>query len=137
MSMDALNWFIGLENDQDYCVESAKIDFAVALEHLMESQGLRKVDLAERIGASSAYITKVMRGDANLTIRTMALLARAAGGKLCIHVARDSAKVRWVESFSSPKMPVAGSKVWISAQKPLSQKAFDLETSDDQLPLAA
>ncbi|MBK8536088.1 MAG: helix-turn-helix transcriptional regulator [Candidatus Competibacteraceae bacterium] len=95
------------EQRDDYWAEHAKLDFAIDLKRLMDRQQLRKTDLATRLGVSPAYITRVMRGDANLTIDSMVRLARAAGGTLHLHIASQSAKVRWFDvlahSASSPK----------------------------------
>ena len=54
---------------------------------------LSYADLAEKIGTSAAYITKVFRGDANFTIESMAKLSRATGGKLHIRIIDDNAIV--------------------------------------------
>jgi len=65
-----------------YWVESAKLEFAVALEQQRRAAGLSYADLAKKMGTSAAYISKVFRGDTNLTIESMVKLARATGGQL-------------------------------------------------------
>lgn len=94
---DDVKWYRHIDRSDDYWIESAKIDFAYALERLLQQQNITKRLLAERLGTSAAYITKALRGDANLTIDSMVRLARAAGGELHLHVAPQSAGVRWVE----------------------------------------
>jgi transcriptional regulator with XRE-family HTH domain len=94
---ETLDWYRDLENDDEYWTESVKTDFAVSLHRLMQQQGINKSDLARRIGSSTAYMTKVLRGDSNLTIRSMVKLARAAGGDLHLHVAAHHCSVRWFE----------------------------------------
>lgn len=42
--------------------------------------------MAKRIASSPAYISKVFRGDSNLTIESMVKLARATGGQLDIRI---------------------------------------------------
>jgi len=37
----------------------------------MEEQNVKKVDLAERVGCSKGYITQILDGTANLTLRTI------------------------------------------------------------------
>ena len=86
-----------------YWAEHAKIDFAIDLERLMDRQNLRKFDLAARMETSPAYISKVLRGDANLTIESMVRLVRAAGGTLHIHIAPQAAKVRWFNILASKR----------------------------------
>lgn len=80
-----------------YWAEQVKIDFAIDLERLMDRQNLRKSDLAVQMATSPAHISKVLRGDANLTIDSMVRLVRAAGGTLHIHIAPQAAKVRWFD----------------------------------------
>ncbi len=65
-----------------YWVESAKLEFALALEQQRLAAGLSYADLAKKMGTSAAYISKVFRGETNLTIESMVKLARATGGQL-------------------------------------------------------
>ncbi len=101
----------------DYWEECAKLDFAIDLERLMDLQGLRKVDLAARLGKSPAYITKVLRGDANLTMDSMVRLARAAGGTLHIHIAPQAAKVRWFDILGQKRAAESMALTWASVAR--------------------
>jgi transcriptional regulator with XRE-family HTH domain len=65
----------------------------------MERQGITNSVLAERIGTSKAYITKVFGGNANFTLQTMVKLSRALGGNLHVHVVEQEAKVRWIDIY--------------------------------------
>ena len=69
-----------------YWVESAKLEFALALEQQRRAAGLSYADLAKKMGTSAAYISKVFRGDTNLTIESMVKLARATGGQLDVRI---------------------------------------------------
>lgn len=100
------SWYENLEHDDDFWVESAKLDFAVAMERLMGKSNMTKSDLARRIDSSPAYITKVLRGDSNLTIYTMVKLARAAEGSLHLHISPRNHSVRWFEKIDGSKITV-------------------------------
>lgn len=76
-------------------VEGAKVDFAVGLARVMEARKINKAQLAQVLGVSKPLVTRILRGDANLTIETMVRAARAAGGKLHLHVAPDGQDVQW------------------------------------------
>lgn len=76
-------------------VEGAKVDFAVGLARVMEAREISKAKLAHDLGVSKPLVTRILRGDANLTIQTMVRAARAAGGKLHLHVAPDGQDVQW------------------------------------------
>ncbi|WP_148059012.1 helix-turn-helix domain-containing protein, partial [Pseudomonas chlororaphis] len=69
-------------------------------------------DLANSIGCSQSYITKVIKGDANFTIETMVKISRALESKLCIHLAGIDDQIRWmgvVDSRSAPRKPKTAS----------------------------
>ncbi len=79
-----------------YWVEAAKLDFSMKLEKQIRVAGLSYAKLAEKIGTSAAYISKVFRGDTNMTIETMVKLTRASGARLNIEIVSESvAAQRW------------------------------------------
>jgi plasmid maintenance system antidote protein VapI len=47
----------------------------------MEEHDISKAELARALGTSRAYITKVLRGDANMTMQTFVSLLHAMGAK--------------------------------------------------------
>lgn len=73
-----------------YWVESAKLDFALDLER--ERRRLEKSysQVADGIHTSPAYISKVFRGDANLTIESMVKLARSLDCRLEISIRNEN-----------------------------------------------
>ena len=97
----ALQKFVEQAKSSDsYWVEKAKLEYAAALEKQRKSAGMTYAALAKKIGTSAAYITKVFRGDSNLTIESMVKLARASGGRLNIEVVHGDSQVRQWESLA-------------------------------------
>lgn len=90
------------EKDDAYWVERAKLDFATSLEGQRRRAGLSYRQVADGIRASAAYISKVFRGDSNLTIESMVKLARASGGCLEVRVVGQAGRPSWT-SRSLPK----------------------------------
>lgn len=92
------------ETDQ-YWSEKIKLDFALKIHRFMERAGLTKTQLAEKIGVSQPYVTKALRGDANLTIDTMVKLARAVGAELSIELKCPGKVSDWCEEpdYARPK----------------------------------
>lgn len=86
-----------------FWVEGAILEFTADIERLMDQQGITKTELANRLGTSPAYVTKVLRGTANFTMETMVKLSRATGGTLHVHVAHQQAKVHWLDKFDGGK----------------------------------
>lgn len=81
-----------------YWARVALRDFTEELVHRLGDRP--RAALAEGARVSPAYITKVLRGDENLTIETMAKLALAVGGKVRIHIADLDAETRWFDYYT-------------------------------------
>jgi len=113
-----VEWYRSLGSDTEFLTEDVKIGFAVSLERRLLQNNMSRAELARRLGTSQAYITKVLRGDSNLTIKTMVELADAVGSTLHLHIAPRQAGVHWFEVFqgtaglSEEKSPEAAS-AWI------------------------
>ena len=89
------------EQSNDYWVETAISDFTKEICRIMVEKNISRTLLAERLGATPAYVTKVLRGNVNFTLSTMTKLARGIGMIVRIHLAPDGVMVRWIEE--SPK----------------------------------
>jgi len=80
--------------------EWAISDFTEELTRRMEELGLSRSALAAKIGVSQPYITKVLRGDANFTIRSMAKLAWAVDSMIRVHLAPVGAVTIWKDEIN-------------------------------------
>ncbi len=65
-----------------YAIEGLVTEAGEFIARLMEERGVTKAELARRLGKSRAYITQMLSGSANLTIRTLAELAYALGAEV-------------------------------------------------------
>lgn len=65
------------ERREEYWVAGAILEFTESLTSAMEAQGVSRAELARRLGVSAAYVTKMLRGNANFTLRSMVRAARA------------------------------------------------------------
>ncbi|MBF0134315.1 MAG: helix-turn-helix transcriptional regulator [Magnetococcales bacterium] len=74
------------EKDSLYWKEGLILEFTSDLYQLMNAQGLTKKDLADRLGTSKAYVTKIFQGNANFTAESMTRIAHALNGRVKIHV---------------------------------------------------
>ena len=76
----AFKTILSFDNEQDQLELDAKIMMAKFLEKVQEiatQKGLKKKDLAEKIGTSASYITQLYRGHKLLNLMTLAKLQRA------------------------------------------------------------
>ncbi len=69
--------FEDLEKTDEFAVEKVKIRVAEQIFRKMEEQNITKAMLAEKLGTSRAYITKVLDGSTNLTLESMVKISRA------------------------------------------------------------
>jgi plasmid maintenance system antidote protein VapI len=76
-------------------------DFTEELVRWMEEKGISRTELASRIGHRPSYITKVLRGTANLTGKSMAKLARAIGARVRIHLAPLQSRTVWYDVYNT------------------------------------
>jgi len=70
------------ERHLDYQVAGAILQFTESVVREMGRQGLTRSALAERLGTTPAYVTKILRGKANFTLATMVRLSKALGTDL-------------------------------------------------------
>ena len=75
-------WVRNVENTPEFLVEAVKLAFAEELCRLLEEQGVSRSQLAERLGTSRAYVTRILRTDYNLTAETMVKVARALDARV-------------------------------------------------------
>ena len=78
-------------------MDQAELDFGrMALEVAeeitikMKEKSLSKADLAKRLGTSRAYVTKVLTGDANLSLKTLAKVQNALEAKSDFYLNTDN-----------------------------------------------
>ena len=102
MSIDKqLEWYESLLNEEDFYIEDAKNKFALDVEKKMSRARVKRVELAEKLGNTPAYITKVLRGDANVTIATMVKVSRALGCDLHFHMVPHRDNVDWIPKITA------------------------------------
>lgn len=89
-----------------YWVEKLKLDFALELDRRRRALDMTGTEFAKELGVSRAYVSKVFRGDANLTIESMVKIARAAGARVNLsmvdeHLPERQQRSQWWASTMS------------------------------------
>lgn len=106
---DILKKFISdAKASHEFQAETLKIEFAIELNKLMEREAITKTALAQAMGVTKPHITKILRGDTNVTIETMAKAAGAAKGRVHIKIVPERAVVNWFDVFASMVTPPVG-----------------------------
>jgi len=97
-----------------YRAEGASIRITEDLVAAMKSSGLTRSALADKIGTSPAYVTKILKGETNFTLDSMVKIANALNCELTIGLQplattvsspstpRSKVSYRQVASFPSP-----------------------------------
>jgi len=70
-----------LERDPEFVAELLALTVVEQIHELMEKQGVNRSQLAERMGVSRAYVTKLFGSPPNMTLQSIAQLALALGLK--------------------------------------------------------
>lgn len=60
------------ENRRIYEQERLLVDATELLSTVMESTKTKRTELAERLGRTKSYVTQILRGNQNLTLKTLA-----------------------------------------------------------------
>lgn len=80
-----------------YHVEAAKLDFALELKRAMDREKVTHAELAERLGVSRPMVSKLLGGDANVTIETMVKATRCLNSTLHLKMVRPQCTAHFFE----------------------------------------
>ncbi len=64
-------------NDVEFMTESVILDITEKIVDKMHQTGLSRVELSQKLGVSKPFITKLLNGNPNMTIKTMVAIAHA------------------------------------------------------------
>lgn len=99
------------EKDSKFHAEELKIEIAEQIFCAMERKNLNRAQLAEKLGLDKSYVSKVLKGNINLTIETIAKIGKEL----------DAA---WtIKLEDKPKEEISPYKDWTTA------RIFDMDTS--------
>jgi len=88
--MKAAKWFTDklkeFQDDREFRTEQVIIDFTEKVVAVMRERGMSRVELAQRLGVSKAFVTKLLNGKSNLTIRTIVAITDALGCELVVDI---------------------------------------------------
>jgi transcriptional regulator with XRE-family HTH domain len=83
-------------------VEALVAEASEAIARLMVEQNVSKADLARRLNKSRAWVTQLLGGKANMTIRTLADVVYALDAEITLH-AQSPGRKRSGKPLSTPK----------------------------------
>lgn len=93
--------FAKAESNPHYWEEMAILEFTDAVAKRVESLNWTRVDLAAQMGVSPAFVTKLMCGKNNFTLRTMVRVAHALACELTLSLVPTTASIQGLPSESN------------------------------------
>lgn len=99
----------------EYWVEGAILDFTEDVCTQMGELGLTRADFARRLGVKPAYITRILRGNNNFTLRKMVGIASALRSELRVHLQPQGARTTWLDVHD--KLDIQKVSGWGDARK--------------------
>jgi transcriptional regulator with XRE-family HTH domain len=104
--------FIGsIRSGLGYWKSYSLLQFTNSLVRLMKLENVQGKDLATRLGVSATQVSKVLSGQENVTVETMAKFADALDAIVHVHVAKRGMQVQWQErpaqKIKMPQTPAA------------------------------
>ena len=108
------------ESSVDYWASGPITDFIEDVWRLMEEQKVSRAELARRLGTSRAYVTKLLGGNANFTLQTMAKVAMALGSQVHVHVAGRDVLTRWIDELPAAQQ---GTDASLPSARPAARRA--------------
>ncbi len=86
-----------------YAIEGLITDAAELVARLMEEKVVNKAELARRLGKSRAWVTQLLSGKANMTIRTLAEVVYVLGAEVKLSTQAEASQE---EQASLARQPV-------------------------------
>lgn len=124
---------VDIKNSAAYWEETAMLDFAVMLNEEMKNQKMSNSQLAQKVGVSKSYISKILGCEnVNFTLKSMAKFMFALGKRLHFYCTPISEEAHLISDeadnwrFSPEKSLVQGS---FSIQNTQTDKNFFDESS--------
>ena len=87
--------------------EGLILDATEAICETLEKHGMSRANLADRLGESEAYVTQLLNGSSNMTLRTFASIADALDMVPKIELREHASDIKWQESEERP-VPIRG-----------------------------
>ncbi len=111
---ERLRYFIEAnQHTPEYELEWLLLDIHEAVWAAMQARGVSRAELAERLGTSRAYITKLLEGQENMTVKTLVRVANALEMKVGMKLVpreRAPGRAKGGRAVTAPKVRTTGSR---------------------------
>jgi transcriptional regulator with XRE-family HTH domain len=94
-----------LETNPTFVAESLKFKFGDEIIRILKERGWSRSDLARAMGRSRQYVTRMLRGDTNFTLDSIAVLSIALKKDFNFVLADKGAAIRWLGVIEGGQEP--------------------------------
>lgn len=70
---------LDLEHDSDFIYEEIRIAYVELFLHEMKKKGMTQTDLAQKLGKTKQFVSRVLANTGNITLQTIAAFCAAIG----------------------------------------------------------
>jgi len=88
-----------LENDIDFQLEGVLIDINEQIIKHMIDQKMTRKNLADKLGYSKAYITRILQGNHNITVKTLLQIAMALDVEFSLNYKEKDIRKKWIANL--------------------------------------
>lgn len=82
------------EKDPEYILEGLMLELNEQILGLLNSRGMSRKQLSKELGVSPAYITKLLNGNSNLTLKSLVKIATVMETSINIYIGEEK-KVKY------------------------------------------
>ena len=122
------------EERSGYWVDLAKLEFTEEMLARMKERAITKSQLAHRLGAKPAFVTRLVSGHNNFTTETMVRVARALDCKFRCHLQPAGTKACWIDVLKEE--PKRAASIWPSNEF-RKIATVNLDFTHEPFPVAA
>ena len=112
------------KDDVGFLLEKAILNFTEEICEQMEKKKVSRADLAKHLGVSRAFITKMLNGQPNLTIKTMVAIAHALDSEFHIEFQPRTAEASEVPVWTWEDKEIEASKTLRQWRKTMEEPVF-------------
>ncbi len=91
------------ENDPEYIAEGLLLQINEEICRLMDQEGISRNELSRRLGVSRQFVTKLLRGNANVKLLTLVKIVTALNMQLAVSILTSNQCLSTMPTGGAPR----------------------------------
>ncbi|GEM_PF-2854376 len=117
--------------DPEYVADWLSLQLSVKMAQVMTKEGLTRRAIAQRLGVSPAYVSKVLGGHPNMTLRSLTKFAMALGLRPAVTFEKP---IETVARSVAPTAPTGAKRIRTGAISSEQKKTAPLRVAEGRAP---